>query len=71
MQVLVNQVPIELPPGSHLAQAIAAAQTTAATPITGPFAAAVNLRFVPKAQYPHTALQDGDQIELIAPVTGG
>ncbi len=69
MQVLVNQVPIELPAGSHLAQAIEAAQAHA--PISGPFAAAVNLRFVPRTQYPHTALQDGDQIELVAPVTGG
>ena len=38
---------------------------------SGPFAAAVNLRFVPRTQYPQTALAEGDQIEIIAPVTGG
>ncbi len=36
-----------------------------------PFAAAVNLRFVPNTQYQHTPLSDADQIDLIAPVTGG
>ena len=47
------------------ADAVAAAQAS------GPFAAAVNLRFVPKSQYASTPLADGDQIEIIAPVTGG
>jgi sulfur carrier protein len=36
-----------------------------------PFAAAVNLRFVPNTRYHHTPLSDADQIDLIAPVTGG
>jgi len=31
----------------------------------------VNLQFVPKTQYAATPLQAGDQIEIIAPITGG
>jgi sulfur carrier protein len=37
----------------------------------GPFAAAVNMAFVPRALYDDTRLNAGDRIELIAPVTGG
>jgi sulfur carrier protein len=36
-----------------------------------PFAAAVNLQFVPNTQYQHTQLHDADKLDLIAPVTGG
>jgi thiamine biosynthesis protein ThiS len=31
----------------------------------------VNLQFVPKTQYLTTSLQAGDEIEIIAPITGG
>jgi sulfur carrier protein len=48
-----------------LADAIAQAD------IRPPFAAAVNLQFVPRAQYPRHLLQNDDQIELISPITGG
>jgi sulfur carrier protein len=65
MQVVINQQPHQLPAGATVADAVAALQ-----PI-GPFAAAVNLRFVPRAQYASTPLAEGDQIEIIAPVTGG
>jgi sulfur carrier protein len=65
MQVLINQHRHEVPDGATLADAIATLQTN------GPFAAAVNLQFVPRSQYAHTVLQAGDHIEIIAPVTGG
>lgn len=65
MQVLINQRPQPLPDGATLADAVAAAQAS------GPFAAAVNLQFVPKSQYASTPLAEGDLIEIIAPVTGG
>ncbi|MDD2535657.1 MAG: sulfur carrier protein ThiS [Macromonas bipunctata] len=65
MQVLINQTPHELPTGATLADAV---QAIAAS---SPFAAAVNLQFVPKTRYAQTPLADGDQIEIIAPVTGG
>ena len=45
-----------------------AAQASGVQP---PFAAAVNLQFVPRSQYNQTLLQTGDQVELISPVTGG
>jgi sulfur carrier protein len=30
-----------------------------------------NLDFVPKSKYATTPLQEGDQIEVISPITGG
>lgn len=63
--VRINQVPHTLPQGATLADAIARVE------IRPPFAAAVNLQFVPKHQYPQRLLHNDDQIELIAPITGG
>ncbi len=65
MQILVNRQPIEVADGATLAEALAVAK---AQP---PFAAAVNLQFVPKNQYAATTLKVGDQVEIIAPITGG
>ena len=65
MQVLVNQIPRELPEGSSLAQALEAGG------FQPPYAVAVNLQFVPKTQYSATPLKGGDQIEVISPITGG
>lgn len=65
MHVYINQVPHELPAGATLADAIALLQ---ARP---PFAAAVNLQFVPNTQYTQKLLQPDDRIDIIAPVTGG
>jgi sulfur carrier protein len=65
MRVLINQQPHELPADATLADAVTAFGAN------GPFAAAVNLRFVPRGQYASTPLAEGDQIEIISPVTGG
>ena len=65
IQVWVNQIATELKAPAHLSDAIAAAG------VKPPFAAAVNLQFVPKKNYAHLILQTGDKIELIVPVTGG
>ncbi|WP_367846415.1 sulfur carrier protein ThiS [Rhodoferax sp. WC2427] len=65
MNVLINNLPHTLPTGATLADAVALLQ---ARP---PFAAAVNKSFVPRAQYPQTALTEADRIEIIHPVTGG
>ena len=65
MRVLINQQDHELRADATLADAV---QAIAAN---GPFAAAVNLRFVPRGQYANTPLAEGDRIEIIAPVTGG
>ena len=65
MRVLINQQDHELHANATLADAVQAIQAS------GPFAAAVNLRFVPRGQYASTPLAEGDRIEIIAPVTGG
>lgn len=65
MKILINQAQHELPAGATLADAVALVQPRA------PFAAAVNLRFVPNTQYARQPLADGDRVEFIAPVTGG
>ena len=65
MEILINQRSYELDANASLADAL---ETYKAQP---PFAAAVNLQFVPKALYTTTALKPGDQIEVIAPITGG
>lgn len=65
LQVTINQQPHALPAGATLSDAIARIG------IQPPFAAAVNLQFVPRAQHATHPLRDGDRIELIAPITGG
>lgn len=65
MKVHINHQAHELPTGATLADAIAVLQPAP------PFAAAINMTFVPKARYRETPLHDGDRIEVIAPVTGG
>jgi len=65
MNVLINQQPVELPDGATVADAVAHLVPQA------PFAVAVNLQFVPNSRYAAQPLADGDQVEIIAPVTGG
>ena len=65
MQVFINQQPHELPSGATLADAVRALQPQA------PYAAALNLQFVPRSAYAQQTLHDGDRVEIIAPVTGG
>lgn len=65
MNVFINQVPHELNAGATLELAIALVH---AQP---PFAAAVNLVFVPNSQYGQKVLSAEDRIDIISPVTGG
>ena len=65
MNVSINQIPHELPEGATVASAVAAIE---ARP---PFAVAVNTIFVPNSRYAAQALNPGDRIEVISPVTGG
>lgn len=65
MKVHINSQAHELPTGATLADVIAVLQPRA------PFAAAVNMNFVPNTRYRETPLRDGDRIDVIAPVTGG
>lgn len=65
MQIFVNRQAIDIADGATLADALT--QVNAQPP----FAAAVNLQFVPKQRYEMTLLKTGDQVEVIAPITGG
>ena len=65
IQVWINQISTELNAPATLSDAIAAAD------LKPPFAAAVNMQFVPKKNHAHHLLKAGDKIELIVPVTGG
>jgi sulfur carrier protein len=65
MRIIVNQVPYDLPSQSVVSDALSIIN---AKP---PFAVAVNLNFVPKTKYAEFALNENDQVEVIAPVTGG
>ncbi len=65
LTVQINKLPYALPQNATLADAVALAG------VKPPFAAAVNLRFVPRGTYDQCKLQPNDQIELIAPITGG
>jgi sulfur carrier protein len=65
MRVIANQIPRELPSNSRIADLLVMIE---AKP---PYAVAVNLQFVPKTRHAEYILQDNDQVEIIAPVTGG
>ena len=65
MKVFINQAPYDMPVDATLADAVSLLQ---ARP---PFAAAVNLQFVPNTHYTQKLLQPDDRIDIIAPVTGG
>ncbi len=65
MRVIVNQVPFDLPSRSMVSDVLAVIN---AKP---PYAVAVNLNFVPKTKHAEFILNENDQIEVIAPVTGG
>ena len=65
MRIIVNQVEYEIPSRSLVSDALALID---AKP---PYAVAVNLNFVPKAKHAEFVLNENDQIEVIAPVTGG
>ncbi len=65
MRVIVNQIEHELPTQSVISDVLSLID---AKP---PYAVAVNLNFVPKTKHSEFLLNENDQIEIIAPVTGG
>ena len=65
MRIVVNHTPHELPALSKVSDVL---QFIAAKP---PYAVAVNLQFIPKTQHTIHILKENDQVEVIAPVTGG
>jgi sulfur carrier protein len=65
LKVLINRQPHQLPQDATVAQAVAALNPRP------PFAVAVNTQFVPKSEYASRPLAQDDEVEIIAPVTGG
>ncbi|MCZ8256709.1 MAG: sulfur carrier protein ThiS [Polaromonas sp.] len=39
--------------------------------LKGAFACAINKTFVPRPQWPVRALENGDRIDIVTPITGG
>lgn len=65
MRVIVNQVEYDLPSKSLVTDALALID------VKPPYAVAVNMNFIPKTKHAEFVLNENDQIEIIAPVTGG
>ena len=65
MRVIANQIPRELPSNSRITDLLVMIE---AKP---PYAVAVNLQFVSKTSHAEYILHENDQVEIIAPVTGG
>lgn len=65
MKIQVNQIDQEVPAGSSVEDLLISLD------FKPPYAVARNLNFIPKIQYATTPLQEGDQIEVISPITGG
>jgi sulfur carrier protein len=66
VNVLVNGEPREFAPGTVLDTVV-----RALTPAPSGVAAALNETVVPRAQWPHTPLADGDRVEVLTAVQGG
>ena len=65
MRIMVNQVTKEVPDQCTIDDVLLLIE---ARP---PFAVAVNYEFVPKTKHAEEVLREGDEMEVIAPVTGG
>lgn len=65
MRITINKMEHELPEGATLADAVEILKLAA------PFAAAINMQFVPRIRYATTLLEPEDSVEIIRPVTGG
>lgn len=65
MRVIINQISKEVPENSTIDDVLLLID---AKP---PYAVAINYEFVPKAKHVDEILHEGDEMEVIAPVTGG
>lgn len=65
MRLIVNQIERDVPENSSIDDVLLLID---ATP---PYAVAINYEFVPKTKHAEAILQEGDEMEVIAPVTGG
>ena len=65
MRVIINQVERDVPENSTIDDVLVLIK---ATP---PLAVAINYGVVPKTVHAQEVLREGDEMEVIAPVTGG
>lgn len=65
MRVIVNQEAREVPENSTIDDVLLLIN---AQP---PYAVAINYEFVPKTRHAEEVLHEGDEMEVITPVTGG
>lgn len=65
MRLIVNQIERDVPENSSIDDVLLLID---ATP---PYAVAINYEFVPKTKHAEAILHEGDEMEVIAPVTGG
>ncbi|OWS71525.1 thiamine biosynthesis protein ThiS [Polynucleobacter aenigmaticus] len=65
MRVIVNQIEMQVPENSSIDDVLLLIN---AKP---PFAVAINYEFVPKTRHAEEVLHEGDEMEVIEPVTGG
>ena len=66
MNISVNGEPRQFAPGTALDTVV-----RALTPAPAGVAAALNETVVPRAQWPSTALAEGDRVEVLTAVQGG
>ena len=65
MRVIVNQIEMQVSENSSIDDVLLLID---AKP---PFAVAINYEFVPKTRHAEEVLHEGDEMEVIEPVTGG
>ena len=65
MRLIINQMERLVPEKSTIDDVLLLIE---ATP---PYAVAINYEFVPKSKYAEAILHEGDEVEVITPVTGG
>jgi len=66
IQILIDELPCELPAGSNLAALLALLQRAPHSVAT-----AVNGQFVAREARPGTVLAEGDRVLLFKPIVGG
>ena len=71
MKVTLNNRTVGLSETHTLDEFLASQLQSEADGLNGAYAVAINMQFVPKANYASTELQNGDVIELLAPMQGG
>lgn len=72
MHIVLNGKAVEIPQPDNLQDFFDSLnRNDAAIILPKQFAVALNTQFIPRSQYADTALQEGDDLELLVPMQGG